>query len=467
MLHRRNQHNQQTSNVPRRPVEAIPLPLPSHVSPSAILDAIIVQSSPMATQAILPSMALPIQCYSLPIPALIPSQSVHQATILTQVSPLRIDGSLPIPALIPSQSVHQATILTQVSPLRIDGNGRIHHAPLLSAVSPAIIAASLAAPAPAQVNAPPVVIPPQDQATVLSPASPSISPAIDSTPTPATSIPPQSPHPSSFSPPGFACTFELQCFTTFDNPLYRCTNVSMNAQCSFCQALKFPGEVPSLCCRQEASTNLKQFLPRRPPEQVWRLFNGTHPLSNFFKENIRHFNQALSFATFVKEKNNDNRHNDRTPSSSGPPVIRIHGQVYHVMGSLLPAEGTEAVHCQVYFHDSSDACINRLNAVSLNRNGPALEIMQLLHNHILHCSAHYNSFKTLIERHINIPEYRIVLHADHVPLAAHERTYNNPSATEVAVLIPGNSDETGRIAYRDFVVESRGGRPIRMNVENR
>jgi hypothetical protein len=157
---------------------------------------------------------------------------------------------------------------------------------------------------------------------------------------------------------------------------------------------------------------------------------------------------------------------DHLPAG-GPPTFRIHGQIYHNMGPLLPIEGVAPVFSQIYFHDTAAvAAQRRLDVVNLNSEGPAGEIMHALQDLITDCSPHYQRFKCAIEEMIMRPDYALVLHADRAPVTAHSRRYNAPSVDEVAVLIPGNHDQTGAISRRDFVVRYRGGEVEAMDVCN-
>ncbi|KAF9176216.1 hypothetical protein BGZ50_001392, partial [Haplosporangium sp. Z 11] len=41
------------------------------------------------------------------------------------------------------------------------------------------------------------------------------------------------------------------------------------------------------------------------------------------------------------------------PAGRGPSIFRIHGELYHRIGSILPAHGQQPVFAQIYFHDPS------------------------------------------------------------------------------------------------------------------
>jgi hypothetical protein len=94
----------------------------------------------------------------------------------------------------------------------------------------------------------------------------------------------------------FACSLTMPEFASahFGSRSLKSNIGSMTVKCNFCNALKFKGEPDGLCC-QEGAVSLP--LPRLPPQPLWDLFNGSHQHSNFFRENIRAINQALSFAS--------------------------------------------------------------------------------------------------------------------------------------------------------------------------
>src|SRR5436190_19564837 len=66
-----------------------------------------------------------------------------------------------------------------------------------------------------------------------------------------------------------------------------------------------------------------------------------------FKENSRNYNNGLSFSSvgFTMD-----------PSVYGPQGVytfRIQGELYHLMGSLLPADGQDPAFAQIYIYDSN------------------------------------------------------------------------------------------------------------------
>ncbi len=56
-----------------------------------------------------------------------------------------------------------------------------------------------------------------------------------------------------------------------------------------------------------------------------------------------------------------------------------------------------------------------------------------------------------------LQDVRLLLRADIKPHNAHERTYNVPTLNEVAVILPTQDVESLKIAYRDVLIQQKGG----------
>ncbi|KAK1363608.1 hypothetical protein POM88_039169 [Heracleum sosnowskyi] len=95
----------------------------------------------------------------------------------------------------------------------------------------------------------------------------------------------------------------------------------------------------SLCC---GSGKVRLPLLRETPPELKSLLDGTNCKSTIFQNNSRLFNSALGFtsvgANMDKSINN----------GGGPFVYRLHGVLYHQMGSLFPQESKKAVFSQIY-----------------------------------------------------------------------------------------------------------------------
>lgn len=98
----------------------------------------------------------------------------------------------------------------------------------------------------------------------------------------------------------------------------------MREICNFCHALKWRKETDGMCC-----SNGKIVLPnfQDPPHLLKSLLNGDHPQSKHFLDNIHLYNCVFQMTSFGAKQ-----------ITEGPfmPTFKVQGQVYHLIGSLLP-----------------------------------------------------------------------------------------------------------------------------------
>ncbi|XP_074331003.1 uncharacterized protein LOC141668175 [Apium graveolens] len=109
------------------------------------------------------------------------------------------------------------------------------------------------------------------------------------------------------------------------------------------QQQRLKSDMFSLCCG-----NGKVLLPllRETPPELKSLLDGTHDKSALFHKSSRLYNTAFGFTSWGAQwdkKINDGR---------GPFVYRVHGVIYHNMGSLFPEESKKPVFSQIYMHDN-------------------------------------------------------------------------------------------------------------------
>jgi len=191
-------------------------------------------------------------------------------------------------------------------------------------------------------------------------------------------------------------------------------------------------------------------LPRAapPPEQLSYLFTGTTPQADRFRQHIRQYNAALAFTSLGVEV--DNSVNE---GGGGPPTFRIHGELCHRLGSLVPHHGTRPTYAQLYIYDPHEALEHRMQRnVTLD---PI--IMEDLQSLIL---AHHRWAR--IFKHAMDVFQETQCENVSIQLTANgnrdRRRWNLPTADEVAVVIPG--DGTQSYGRRDIVVHHRDG-PLR------
>lgn len=98
-------------------------------------------------------------------------------------------------------------------------------------------------------------------------------------------------------------------------------------------------------------------LLKEPPEIITRLLTGDDPLSKHFQKNTRPYNMVFSFTSIGK---NCER---AAQKGRGPQMFQIHGENYHLVGSLKPNYGAVAKFGQLYIVDTENEAENRANAL--------------------------------------------------------------------------------------------------------
>ena len=109
---------------------------------------------------------------------------------------------------------------------------------------------------------------------------------------------------------------------------YNTTDVgTLSVRCSNCGATKFPMETESLCCLK-GNVQLDAF--PQPPVFLQHLYEGVDSNGKHFLTNIRKYNCAFQMTSFGCSE---------ITMAGFNPSFRIQGQVYHLIGSIVPAEG--------------------------------------------------------------------------------------------------------------------------------
>jgi len=101
----------------------------------------------------------------------------------------------------------------------------------------------------------------------------------------------------------------------------------MRKICSKCHAKKWKDEPLDLYCAQ-GKVDLPLF--HEQPDIMQSLLNNTHPLSSNFLKKTRQYNTLFQMTYFEAQEVREGNY---------MPTFKIHGQVYHRIGSLLPQLG--------------------------------------------------------------------------------------------------------------------------------
>ncbi|XP_031119050.1 uncharacterized protein LOC116022466 [Ipomoea triloba] len=137
----------------------------------------------------------------------------------------------------------------------------------------------------------------------------------------------------------------------------------------------------------------------------------------------------------------------------GPHIFRLNGQNYHLMGSLLPEEGSAPHFAQLYIYNTANELQNCINAVRGcgEQTDIHVEIVKVIKEELDKHNILVKSFriaKTEIERNPRA-EVKIKLLGKRKQDA---KTYNLPEVSEVAALIVGDVDTNiGEHGYREDI----------------
>ncbi|UYV60223.1 hypothetical protein LAZ67_1000470 [Cordylochernes scorpioides] len=197
----------------------------------------------------------------------------------------------------------------------------------------------------------------------------------------------------------------------------------MSRVCQFCSALRFRDEPFGLCCKQGRVS-----LPaiESPPEPIFSLLSGLHPLSKSFLLHIRRYNSIFQMTSFGARQ---------VVEQGYMPTFKVQGQVYHVIGSLLPEPDSEHKFLLIYFIDNYESQVTARCNMTANLNRDLVRSLQdLLHAHNHYIQSFKAALETLPQNHA---DYRVIIHSDKLPPEEHERRYNAPMTNEIALLMVG------------------------------
>ncbi|XP_037871618.1 uncharacterized protein LOC119629558 [Bombyx mori] len=209
----------------------------------------------------------------------------------------------------------------------------------------------------------------------------------------------------------------------------------MDKKCRYCEALKWKEETPGMCC---SGGKVKIPLLGEPEEPLKSLLLYDSNESRRFLSRIRKYNSCFQMTSFGVDK--------EVVMPGFSPTFTVQGQVYHRIGSLLPANNEQPKFLQLYFMgDEKNEADRRCQNIQGIERDTVLKIQRMLHEH----NRLINTFKTALER-MPGEDYRLVMHPDRTPSGEHERRYNAPLINEVAALVTGE-----QFAFRDIVLQAR------------
>jgi hypothetical protein len=217
----------------------------------------------------------------------------------------------------------------------------------------------------------------------------------------------------------------------------------LNVRCPHCGALHWLVErlVNSsllnpkfgMCCVQ-GKISLPPIQP--PPLELFQLLTSQEDPGKKFCKHIRNYNNALAMTSVgCKLDDSFNR-------GGGPYSFRLHGELIHRVGSLLPPDPQAAVFSQLYIHDNAQQAHDRRASHPWNSNlHPAT--LRELQDMLWRSHPGVRLYKQAFELTRAMPDEqqcRIALHFDS---GCDRRRYQAPDAAvrEIAVILPGDGDQ--------------------------
>lgn len=136
-------------------------------------------------------------------------------------------------------------------------------------------------------------------------------------------------------------------------------------KCPKCQALFWYNErvsksrhasipVFTMCCMRG---KIKLPLLQEPPVFLQDLLTKDDAISRHYQQNIRPLNMMFSFTSLGGKIDNS------VNMGKGPKVFKLHGENFHLIGSMKPKPTESAKFSQLYIHDTENEVQNRIAAL--------------------------------------------------------------------------------------------------------
>ena len=221
----------------------------------------------------------------------------------------------------------------------------------------------------------------------------------------------------------------------------------MEYTCKHCKAMKWKGEAAGMCC---SKGKVRLPLIAEPPEPLKSLLSATSPDSKHFLKHIRAYNNCYQMTSFGATR--------QVHEPGYMPTFKVQGQVYHLAGSLLPAEDDSSKanpqFLQIYFMGDDLAEANqRSGHYPAVKQHIVLALQEMLHNN----NQYVKGFKTAIEQ-LTSDDLRVVIREDKAPPGQHPRLFNAPATNEVAVIMVGDPS----LQKRDILLHKRDNALLRI-----
>uniref|UniRef100_A0A8D9B6V4 Helitron helicase-like domain-containing protein n=1 Tax=Cacopsylla melanoneura TaxID=428564 RepID=A0A8D9B6V4_9HEMI len=194
----------------------------------------------------------------------------------------------------------------------------------------------------------------------------------------------------------------------------------MSSICDKCYAKKWKDESSGLCC-SNGKVKLES-LPS-PPEPLKSLLFDSLPECASFRKLIRLYNSVFQMTSFGGKVLTENGFN---------PTYKVQGQVYHRIGSLIPASGVDPQFLQIYFMGNS---AEELQArLGINGGNLSPDIVSRLQSMLHEYNPYVRELKAAVGSNVGSSDYQVVIHADRKPAGAHPGVCKAPTGLMKSLL---------------------------------
>lgn len=243
---------------------------------------------------------------------------------------------------------------------------------------------------------------------------------------------------------------------------------AMVLNCEHCAAIRFPGELPNICCKAGKVTTVERTILY--PEHLKDLLLGDGADSKNFRDFFRQFNNANAFASMGA--------NVEEMTGRGHYCFKVSGDIYHRSSATIDIDtalnppNTVSSNCakfaELYMYDTDTSVSLRMNN-DANRNCNR-NIMARVGEILSTVSPYAHSYKTLRDQYEsekiiarnnndNINQVRLVFTRN---LRDDQRTYNAPNnSNDVALIFTADRDGNFTESNIDFCVYPSGDRQIK------
>ncbi|EGF97230.1 uncharacterized protein MELLADRAFT_70124 [Melampsora larici-populina 98AG31] len=215
-----------------------------------------------------------------------------------------------------------------------------------------------------------------------------------------------------------------------------------NMACQHCGALRWPQErtnyetarksnVFSNCCKQgDVTIPLAYFEGSTLPEELMGLYTGIDPDSIDFHKDLSVYNNLVSFASLGSHVDNS------VAGQKGTYCFRVHRQLHHNLGSLLPQDPNNPCFAQIFIvGDGAEEEVKmRQSQATKKKKDININLLKRLQDIV----NKFNPIAVFLKDNaeiINSDDTTQVILKSLPPGKREMKTYNKPRPSDVAALI--------------------------------